>query len=81
MSASTCKSCGAPIEWAYTVKGSRMPLDPGMFDDGNVAVDEHGTARMTDERPARRSHFVSCPDAARHRRPKIQRPRGNVRKR
>jgi len=63
-----CKSCGAPIEWAVTEHGKRIPMDQGMHADGNMTVDSFGTARMTEERPARRTHFQSCPDAPEHRR-------------
>lgn len=66
--AERCRSCDAPIVWALTVKGARMPLDPGLHPDGNLAVGPDGIARVTEHRPARRSHFVSCPDADRHRR-------------
>lgn len=66
---STCRSCKAPIEWAYTVKGGRIPLDPGVFDDGNISLDDAGVAHVVKTSgPLRRSHFASCPNAARHRR-------------
>jgi sugar lactone lactonase YvrE len=38
----TCRSCGAPMVWAITTGGKRMPLDsedgtvPARFNDGNV---------------------------------------------
>lgn len=65
-----CKSCRAPIEWARTVKGHRIPLDPGAVEDGNLTL-ERGVARARlpdDTGPARRSHFASCAHAAQHRR-------------
>lgn len=34
----SCRRCGAPIRWAITLTGRRMPLDPGTSDDGNVAT-------------------------------------------
>lgn len=34
----TCRSCGAPIEWAITDNGRKMPIDLGLHDDGRVVV-------------------------------------------
>ena len=65
--ADRCRSCDAPIEWAITTKGQRIPLDEGLHDDGNLHIDD-GIAVVTSMRPARRTHFQSCPDAARFRR-------------
>lgn len=75
--ADRCRYCEAPIEWALTPKGSRIPLDVGAHADGNIVVDD-GVARVLnahDERPflARRSHFATCPSAARARRGKRRR--------
>lgn len=36
----TCKWCPAPITWALTAKGHRMPLNPDVDPSGNVAVTE-----------------------------------------
>lgn len=66
-----CRSCDAPIEWAITEKGRRIPLDPGVHPDGNLVIGGDGIAVYIAPdglTPARRSHFVSCPNAARHRR-------------
>lgn len=77
---SECSSCGAPILWAISEKGKRIPMNPepvvppGLF----VLIDRPGhppdaisLARATG--PARprlyESHFATCPDADRHRRP------------
>jgi hypothetical protein len=77
-----CRSCGAPILWAETITGRRMPLDYEPSDKGNIIL---GLRR---ERPplalvqveitrARllsagellyTSHFASCPQASTHRR-------------
>jgi hypothetical protein len=32
----TCRSCGAPIEWAITDNERRIPLDPGEHADGRL---------------------------------------------
>lgn len=67
--ADTCRSCGAPIQWAITRKGSRMPLDIGSHPDANIVIDDAG---IIDVVPAgqgvRISHFVTCPNASAHRR-------------
>lgn len=77
----TCRTCGAPVEWARTAKaGKAIPLDVGEYANGNLDVigrSEDGTPtvrvltldeRLSAGRPLRRSHFASCPDAAEHRR-------------
>ena len=72
---SFCKSCGAKIDW-YTVAatGKRMPLDPGPTPDGNVRVDVVRNVvtvvAVGSHTPLYRSHFSTCPDAGRHRRPR-----------
>lgn len=78
---STCGSCYAPIWWATSrVGGKRIPMDDkptpngnlyvwGCTDQGRPVVDYIGkgdrvaTVRYT-------SHFATCPNADRHRRPK-----------
>lgn len=64
--ADTCRSCGAPIEWAVTTKGKRIPLDPGTFPDGNIDLVD-GVALVYMATGGRRSHFASCPNSAQHR--------------
>ncbi len=61
-----CRSCGAPIEWASTVDGSRLPFNPPIrfvpqLDDLADHVAEV-------DRAATVSHFATCPDAAAWRR-------------
>jgi len=68
-----CKSCHAPIEWALTAKGSRIPLDPGDHDDGSIVVRDGVAYVIAGAAPARRSHFQSCPNATEHRRARRQR--------
>lgn len=34
----TCSSCRAPILWAHTAAGERMPVDEKPVDDGNVTI-------------------------------------------
>lgn len=71
----TCRSCGAPITWARTSKGKRIPLDPDPVENGNVVVTDDGLATVLSvERlanvtgPRFVSHFVTCPFARQHRR-------------
>lgn len=67
--AERCKSCEAPIEFARTAKGSRIPLDIASHPKANIIVDELGIARVVGEgNGVRISHFVTCPNAAKHRR-------------
>lgn len=35
---STCRSCEAPIVWAWTANGKRVPLDPEQRPDGNLEI-------------------------------------------
>jgi hypothetical protein len=82
MSETLCRSCGAPIRWALTVKGHRMPLDAMPVVDGNILLDvatDPPTARVLpassdlNEGDSRglfdryKSHFATCPNAAQHR--------------
>jgi hypothetical protein len=69
---SRCRSCAAPIRWATTTSGKRIPLDPGRAFDGNITLDAdllggvvatvHGTPphHLPDRYVA---HFVTCPHA------------------
>jgi hypothetical protein len=76
----TCRSCGAPIWWAITEKGRRMPLDPpGTHPDPNLYAwrDHVGILHVGAENPATiasltetTSHFATCPNADQHRRPR-----------
>jgi hypothetical protein len=84
----TCRSCGAPIRWAITPKGRRIPLDFEPARDGNVrlgafAGEEHALVLAGAELaaaqiagPVYRAHFSTCPNAAQHRR--ASRPRNAV---
>lgn len=73
---STCRSCGAVINWIETKKGKKMPVDPGdiEFDDaesGDVLVSELGDVVYVkegskNEHPHQKyyiSHFATCPQA------------------
>lgn len=74
-----CQSCLQPIRWAKTAAGRSMPLDPVPVYDGNVVVETWRGDNPTvivfskpEDVPASeplryKSHFVTCPDAARFR--------------
>jgi hypothetical protein len=74
-----CRSCGAAILWVKTVAGKAMPLDAVPAEDGNIALMPAGamvlpkeTADLGQKIGARRykSHFATCPNAAKHRKGK-----------
>lgn len=68
----TCKSCGKQIFWAKTVGGKMMPIDAEADEKGQLVVD-NGVARFVSDAPTSRhrarhnSHFVTCPNADKHR--------------
>lgn len=69
-----CRSCGAPMRWAVTTAGKRMPLDPQPSDRGNVHVDDDGTATVlgplevqAHDGPLYVPHFATCDDPDRFR--------------
>ena len=68
MKVSACSSCTAPIMWAWTERGARMPLDRDMVFGGNVDLDPVTMlARVVPADPDMRrhtSHFATCPNAA-----------------
>lgn len=83
--AAHCSSCQAPIVWCTTYEtGARMPVDPDPVIGGNVRILDPDRnpplAKVTgaaidlfDERDDGTryvSHFVTCPNAAEHRRPR-----------
>ena len=70
----TCRSCGAPVEWAVWEQDRKaVPLDVGVFRDGTVARIGNGVVHLYTEedtkaeRPRLRLHHASCPDAGRWR--------------
>ncbi|HEY1309247.1 MAG TPA: hypothetical protein VGF24_37165 [Vicinamibacterales bacterium] len=72
-----CKSCGAEIVWAKTIKGRPIPLDRAPSQRGNVVLSDEGTALVYNspgaiapryqDSPRYLSHFATCPDADEHR--------------
>ena len=61
----TSRSCNAPIMWAVTTDGKKVPLDE---DPLLVAVlDKPGDPPVVKFVRARLNHFATCPNAAQHR--------------
>lgn len=77
---SECRSCGAPITWAITDNGKRIPLDAEPAPNGNlILVDGVArTPRIDDDVPFLQyvSHFATCPNAQQHRRSRTKSPAG-----
>lgn len=76
----SCRSCGAPIVFAVTERGKRIPIDAEPVENGNIALDrlqepprayvlKTATAREMVEGNLYVLHFSTCPNAAQHRRP------------
>jgi hypothetical protein len=75
-----CRSCDAPLRWAKTPKGKRIPLDPDPRPDGNIRLGFVGGEEMAlvlsgaeleaaqIAGPVYVSHFATCPNASSHRR-------------
>ena len=57
-----CRSCGAPIVWFCTKNGKRMPVD--------AETTQPTDAEHQLDLKRHRSHFSTCPDADKHRRPR-----------
>lgn len=71
-----CKSCGAEIFWALTATHNRMPVDAAPNDKGNLVIGgvEHGVPIVefeAGETLRYMAHFVTCPNAAKHRKRKV----------
>lgn len=80
----SCTACGAPIVWASTSNGAMMPVDAEATPDGNLlllsTVDRKWVAivigKATREAPQaaprerHKSHFATCTDPKRFRKPR-----------
>lgn len=76
---SNCRSCKAPIIWAYSEAGNPMPIDAEPSDDGNIELlhDDNGRIDAQVISPLflatpttaqrHKAHFATCPNAAEHR--------------
>jgi len=71
-----CRSCDAPIIWAYSKNQKLMPIDAEPCDDGNVELREQSgipQAEVHSQPPMGvdklyKSHYASCPNASQWRR-------------
>ena len=66
-----CPSCGAPVYWAHTRKGNRMPVDVEPHPSGNcfpfynphrreIRVEVRGKHDYSDDSKGYRPHFATC---------------------
>jgi hypothetical protein len=72
-----CRSCGAPVLWAVTAEGKRMPVDAEPTPAGNLVVDQTAqpwTVRvvppddlLAGDPPRYLPHWATCPHANEHR--------------
>lgn len=65
-----CRSCRAPIVWARTLKGRRIPLDPEPGPAGNLVINDGVAITAPADAPAGirfTSHFATCEFAHTHR--------------
>jgi len=60
-----CNSCGRPIHWGKTENGKRVPLD---MKPKNVYVLINPEKEIYAVYRGFETHFVTCPNAAQHRR-------------
>lgn len=58
-----CRSCGAKIIWLKTKAGKAMPVD-------SATITESDAAPQYDATQGHISHFATCPNAAKHRKPR-----------
>ncbi len=65
---SNCKSCGREIKWLKTKLGRNIPVDVPRFEDGESAH-EAVTTSIEFNPDHMVSHFATCPDAAKFRKP------------
>ena len=69
---SRCRSCRAPIVWAETRGGSKMPVDKVPVKGGNIALEyiagQWVADKVTEGTGTHVTHFATCPNAVAHRR-------------
>lgn len=67
-----CRSCDAEILWRRTAAGQRIPIDALPDPQGNVEILDSIEAKVHGGPVdgGHLSHFATCPDAAKHRRPR-----------
>lgn len=76
--ADKCRSCSAEILWVNSAStGNVMPIDAAPVEGGNIAIVAGKAVVLRGDLfeeslcgPRYQSHFVSCPNAQKHRKPK-----------
>lgn len=74
----TCRSCHAPVVWAITKTGRKMPTvvaDGEFAGKGNIRLKDRGDGELSAEQVkpgegTRISHHANCPNSAAHRKAK-----------
>jgi len=72
MRTAECRGCGAPMVWARTGRGAKMPLDAEPSSAGTYVLENEDTSNPTTYRmidpaytgPRYTSHFQTCPKAS-----------------
>ena len=64
MTLGRCRTCGATIHWLKTDAGRDMPVDPPGVEPADTLFDFKRHV----------SHFATCPQADRHRKPRHRPP-------
>ncbi|MEA3346945.1 MAG: hypothetical protein U9Q21_02510 [Candidatus Auribacterota bacterium] len=70
---STCRSCGAPVIWATDIKGKKQILDANpkrVYIISTILRDDENVVEL---RNGFESHFATCPDAGKWRKPVTKR--------
>lgn len=68
-----CESCGRAILWAISPTGARLPLDARpmtAYTLDDAALGDRHALKLETSQPLYVSHFTTCPNAARHSRPR-----------
>lgn len=70
-----CKTCGKRFDWYRNAEtGKFMPIEPDAVPEGNVRIDTvRNVATVVppgSHKPLYLSHFVACPGARAHRKPR-----------
>jgi len=74
MKAEKCRSCGAPIVWAVSARGKRMPFNAEPTAAGTWHLEETAPGEVRAAHgpgpDGHVSHFATCPNARQHRKGK-----------
>ncbi len=59
----TCRSCGAPITWAETTQGKRIPFDGEIVAVRSAGSPLAGRVIQYVDTEVTKPHFATCPDS------------------